>query len=249
MALSLESQWTVIACGVMAHADGVLDGEECDLLLAMIEGEADGEEYSAWLSTISDRERLEEMLSQLAPPPQSAHRDILETAWTLAVADGVRTSSEREALGRIATQLGVEEVQLEFWREAWTEGQSALAELVTDAGCIVLAGEAPLNSEARTTIRALSRAVPTTDAHREELVGATAIPKNAEDIGRRLRGIPKRRRQWVIKALAGIPGKASRREDAQRRLAAIGASAGLSAQTLAALLGSESVLRELLAET
>ena len=32
MALSLVSQWTLVACGVMAHADGVLDGET---LLAM----------------------------------------------------------------------------------------------------------------------------------------------------------------------------------------------------------------------
>ena len=101
MALSLESQWTVVACGVMAHADGVLDGEECDLLLAMVEGEADAEEYSAWLSTISDRPRLEEMLTQLTAPPEPTHREILETAWTVAVVDGERTAPEEEALTRI----------------------------------------------------------------------------------------------------------------------------------------------------
>lgn len=238
MALSLESQWTVVACGVMAHADGVLDGEECDLLLAMVEGEADAEEYSAWLSTISDRARLEEMLSELPAPPESAHRDILETAWTIAVADGERTDAEQEALGRIATHVGVEDVQLEFWREAWTEGQHAFAELVTDAACVVLAGEAPLDAGARTVIRELSHTVPTTDAHREELVGATAIPKSAEDIERRLRGVPKRRRQWIIKMLAGVPGKTPRREDAQRRLMGLGAGAGLSAEILKSLLGS-----------
>lgn len=238
MALSLESQWTVVACGVMAHADGVLDGEECDLLLAMVEGEADADEYSAWLSTISDRARLEEMLSQLEAPPQATHREILETAWTVAVADGERTDAEQEALSRIATHLGVEGVQLEFWREAWTEGQHALAELVTDAACVVLAGEAPLDAGARTVIRQLGRTVPTTDAHREELVGATAIPKNAEDIGRRLRGIPKRRRQWLIKTLAGVPAQTPRREDAQRRLRGLGESAGLSDEVLRSLLGS-----------
>lgn len=236
MALSLESQWTIVACGVMAHADGVLDGEECDLLLAMVEGEADAEEYSAWLSTISDRARLEEMLVQLPSPADSAHREILETAWTVAVADGERTDAEREALDRIATQLGVEGVQLEFWREAWTEGQHALAELVTDAACVVLAGDAPLDSDARKVIRDFTRSVLTTDAHREELVGATAIPKRAEEVGRRLRGIPKRRRQWVIKTLAGVPGQTSRREDAQRRLMELGASGGLSAEVLSSLL-------------
>ncbi len=238
MALSLESQWTIVACGIMAHADGVLDGEECDLLLAMVEGEADADEYSTWLSTISDAARLEEMLSQLPTPPDSVHRDILETAWSVAVADGERTQAEQEALGRIATRLGVEGVQLEFWREAWTQGQSALAELVTDAACVVLAGEAPLDSDARTVILELSRAVPTTDAHREELVGATAIPKDAEDVGRRLRGIPKRRRKWVLKTLASVPGKCPQREDAQRRLTELGVSSGLSAEIVKSLLGS-----------
>ncbi|MGH1348209.1 MAG: TerB family tellurite resistance protein [Nannocystales bacterium] len=236
MALSLESQWTVVACGVMAHADGVLDGQECDLLLAMVEGEANAEEYSAWLSTISDRARLEEMLLQLPPPAESAHREILENAWTVAVADGERTDAERDALERIAAQLGVEGVQLEFWREAWTEGQTNLAELLTDAACVVLAGDAPLDSDARKVIREFTQTVLTTDAHREELVGATAIPKRAEEVGRRLRGIPKRRRQWVIKMLATLPSQTSRREDALRRLMDLGASGGLSAELLKSLL-------------
>lgn len=237
MALSLESQWTIVACGVMAHADGVLDGQECDLLLALVEGEADANEYGAWLSTISDRARLEEMLEELDAPPEATHREILETAWTIAVADGERTDSEKEALGRIATHLGVEGVQLEFWRDAWTEGQHALAELVTDAACVVLAGEAALDSEARTVIRELGLTVPTTDAHREDLLGATAIPKNAQDVGRRLRGIPKRRRKWLIKTLAGVPGQTPQRENAQRRLRDLGESGGLSDEILKSLLG------------
>lgn len=236
MALSLESQWTVVACGVMAHADGVLDGEECDLLLAMVEGEADAEEYSAWLSTISDRERLEEMLGQLPAPPEATHREILETAWTVAVADGERTAPEEDALGRIAAQLGVESVQLEFWREAWTEGQHTTAELLTDAACVVLAGNAPLDADARAIVQAFTRTVPTTEDHREELLAATAIPKDAADVARRMRGIPKRKRKWAIKALASLPSQTPRREDAQRRLVDLGAEAGLSAAVVDSLL-------------
>ena len=238
MALSLESQWTVVACGVMAHADGVLDGGECDLLLAMVEGEADAEEYSAWLSTISDRERLEEMLSQLPAPPETACRDILETAWSVAVADGVRSPAEREALDRIAARLGVASVQLDFWHDAWNEAQATLAELVIDAGCVTLAGEGPLDPTARASIRELTRSVPSTDEHREELVASTAIPKSAEDVARRLRAVPKRRRQWVIKALAKLPSEAGEREAAQRRLHDLGRDAGLSEAILTSLLAA-----------
>ncbi|MCR9162100.1 MAG: TerB family tellurite resistance protein [Nannocystaceae bacterium] len=238
MALSLETQWTVVACGVMAHADGVLDGEECDLLLAMVEGEADAEEYSAWLSTISDRERLEEMLGQLPAPEPAAQREILETAWSIAVADGERTAPEEQALARIAERLGVEGVQLEFWRDAWTDGQHQTAELLTDAACVVLGGNAPLDADARAQVRAFTRGVPTTADHREELVAGTAIPKTLVDVGRRMRAIPRRKRQWAIKSLAHLPGRCSRREDAQRRLVQLGAEAGLSAAILDSLLGS-----------
>ncbi len=237
MTLSLESQWTVVACGVMAHADGVLDGQECDQLLALVEDEADAEDYSAWLSTISDAARLQEMLAQLPPPPETAHREILETAWTLAVADGERTAAEHDALERIAARLGVASVQLEFWRDAWTQGQHDLAELVADAACVVLAGSAPLSEDDRTRVAALLRDVPTTDVHREELAAGTVVPKDDQDVGRRLRAIPKRRRQWLVKTLAPLTARANRREDAQRRLSEIGEAGGLSAAILTSLMG------------
>ena len=226
----------MVACGVMAHADGVLDGEECDLLLAMVEGEADADEYGAWLSTISDRARLEEMLTMLPTPPEAAHREILETAWTVAVADGERTAPEEEALARIAARLGIESVQLEFWREAWTEGQHTTAELLTDAACVVLGGNAPLDAANRAIVRSFTRTVPTTADHREVLLAGTAIPKQLADVGRRLRAVPKRKRKWAIKALASLPSQAPRREDAQRRLVELGAEAGLSAAVVDSLL-------------
>ncbi|MEM6296581.1 MAG: TerB family tellurite resistance protein [Myxococcota bacterium] len=238
MALSLESQWTLVACGVMAHADGVLDGEECDRLLSMVEDEADGEEYSAWLATISDSARLEEMLRQLPEPPAEAHREILENAWTIAVVDGERSDSEATALERIATRLGVESVQLEFWREAWTTQQHDLAEVVVAAACVVLAGDAPVPSEDRAHIRELAYRLPTAEDHREELVASTAIPHDSEAVARSLRGIPKRRRQWLIKVLADLPGRTSRREDALVRLRSLGTDAGLSAAILTSLLGA-----------
>ncbi len=238
MALSLVSQWTLVACGVMAHADGVLDGEECDRLLSMVEDEADGEEYSAWLATISDSARLDEMLQQLPDPPEAAHREILENAWTIAVVDGERSESEAKALDRIATRLGVESVQLEFWREAWTTQQHDLAEVVVAAACVVLAGNAPVATDERAHIRELAYRLPTAEAHREELVASTAIPHDAEVVARSLRGIPKRRRQWLIKVLAELPGRSARREDALARLQALGTDAGLSASILTSLLGS-----------
>ena len=59
MALSLTTQWTLVASGLVAHADHVLSGEECERLMALVDEEVDGDGYAQWMSIISDRERLE----------------------------------------------------------------------------------------------------------------------------------------------------------------------------------------------
>lgn len=236
MALSLETQWTVVGCGVMAHADGVLDGEECDVLLSMVEGEANASEYSAWLSTISDRDRLEEMLTELPAPSEDAVRDILETAWTTAIVDGQRSPSEEEALNRIACRLGIESNQLDFWRDLWARQQIESAELLADAACFILSGEMSLDPAARSTVREFTRHVPTTGEHREELLAATVIPKHLSNIAHRMLAIPVRKRQWMIKKLATLPDEATDRAEAERRLLQLGEEAGVGEAVAKSLL-------------
>src|SRR5690606_23000467 len=59
--MDLATTWTLTACGLMAHADGVLDGEECDRITAMIEEEVgtDADAYAEWLAVVGDRASLE----------------------------------------------------------------------------------------------------------------------------------------------------------------------------------------------
>lgn len=227
MGLSLTSQWTLVACGVMAHADGVLDGEECDRLLSMVEDEADAEEYSAWLATISDATRLEEILSGLEAPPPEDHREILENAWTLAIVDGERSTSEVEALGRIAERLGIESVQLEFWQEAWTTSQHGFAEIAAESLTVILGGTAPVDADDRKLVRELVWRLPTSNDHREELVATAAVPHRPDEIARKLATIPRRRRQWLLKVLAPSVESAKRPEEARGRFLELASDAGL----------------------
>lgn len=227
----------LVACGVMAHADGVLDGQECDRLLAMVEDEADSDDDGAWLSTIGDRDRLEEMLEALPALPEEHHRDVLENAWLLAVVDGERTAPELAALESLAKRLGVEQMQLEFWREAWTTQQHDLAELAVVSACVVLGGTAPVTANDRSLIRDLAWRLPATDPHRERLEATSAIAHDPQEVARRLRAISKRKRRWVLCALASVPRAAGRREDAIARARALGIDAGLSEAVVDAALG------------
>jgi tellurite resistance protein len=238
MALSLTSQWTLVACGVMAHADGVLDGEECDRLLAMVEDEADGEEYSEWLAVLGDARRLEQLLEELPPAPSDDHREILENAWTLAIVDGERTDPEAAALERIAGRLGVESVQLEFWREAWTEGQTTFARNVTEALVVILGGDAPVADDDRKLLTEFVWRLPTSNEHREELAATVGEARDKEAVARELTALPRRRRQWLLRLLAPTAHASARPDDASRRFIELADAVGVDRNRAEALLTS-----------
>ncbi|MBC8073935.1 MAG: TerB family tellurite resistance protein, partial [Deltaproteobacteria bacterium] len=132
MGLDPIKQWTLLCGGLVAHADGVLDGHECERLMAVLEA-AEGlgsDEYTAWMAAIADAARLEELLAALPPPPPEHHRELLEGAWVMAVVDGRRSPEESQMIDRLAARMGVEPVQLEYWRDAWTAAEQEFARAV-----------------------------------------------------------------------------------------------------------------------
>lgn len=239
MALSLTSQWTLVACGVMAHADGVLDGQECDRLLAMVEDEADGEEYSEWLAALGDAKQLEQMLEELPSPPAEDHREILENAWTLAIVDGERTDPEVAALERIAARLGVESMQLDFWREAWTEAQTTFARNVAEALLVILGGDGAVDEEDRKLVAELVWRLPTSTEHREALASTVADVRDADAVARELAALPRRRRQWLLRLLAPTVRASTHPEHAGGRFVALAEAAGLARDRALALLADD----------
>lgn len=191
-----------MASGLVAHADRVLTGEECERLMAMVESEVDGDEYGEWTALIGDAEGLEAALQRLEPPPAETHRQILEDAWLMAVVDGERACEEITALEHIAERLGVQMLQLEFWREAWTQAQHAYAETATAALAWVLGGGEAVGEAAAETIKEFVGTLPTTHEHREQLEGAA---REAEELGvveGRMRGLsPALRRDGIRRLL------------------------------------------------
>ena len=228
MALGLTEQWTLVACSIMAHADGVVDGEECDRLMALIENSVDGDEYSQWLATISDPKRLEELLQSLDPPEGSANREILEQAWSLAIVDGERSKEELAALVRVAHRLGVEPVQLDFWREAWTTGQEEFAEAIARTVAAVLGGGAPVFADDRKVISELIWRLPTSNDHREKLKSVAIAPQSPEEVERLLGAMPRSKRNWLLRVIVPTVRASSRSEEARQRFVSLAAATGIA---------------------
>lgn len=202
MALSLPNQWTLVACGVIAHADGVLDGEECDRLMSMVEQEVDGEEYSSWMAIISDPRRLDELLEGLEPPPAQTHREILEQAWVVSIVDGERTQPEEEALQRVAKRLGVEPMQLDFWRQAWSQAQDTFAEATARTLAAVIGAEGTIATEDRKLMQEIIWRLPTSHEQRDELGVLAAVSQPLEQVVASLDALPMQRRAWLLKLIA-----------------------------------------------
>jgi tellurite resistance protein len=228
MAVSLETQWILVACGLIAHADGVLDGNEAERLMAMLDDRIPEDDYSDWLSAIGDRAELEARYAGLANPPPEQHRAILEEAYIMAMVDGERNTEELVVLTRIAERFGVEPVQLEFWRAAWTHNEQEFTHAVATLAAMVLGGGQPLFEEDLSPFLNLVQHLPTSQDQRERLAGfATTPPTDAAELGRVLAGMPRGRRVQAFGLVAPLLSSSVEFDQARGRFVEIGQAAGL----------------------
>jgi len=232
MALSLQTQWKLVAAGLMAHADQVMTGEECERLMMLVEQDVADDEYADWLALVSDPEKLRALFESLEPPEAASHRIVLEEAWLMAVVDGERHEDEVAMLSTIAERMGVESVQLEFWREAWTQAQNDRAE-TTVRTLARLLGDGPEDAKLLDTVLF---ELPTTTEHRDALQAITKVEQSREDVARRLGALSKPLRRDVIHRLADAAGKAADADAAKGELAAIAAESGMTEDEIASHL-------------
>ncbi len=228
MAISPETEWTIVVCGLIAHADGVLDGEECERLLSFIDDEIDADAYSEWLAIVGDKAALEGKLADLEPPSAEHHRDLLEAAWSMAMVDGERCDDEVEQLKEIALAIGVEPVQLDFWRDAWTQAEREFSAMASVGAAAVLGGKGPVFPEDRERFSDFLGRLPTTNSHRDELRAAAAGGGDVVTIGLHLTGMPRKVRKRAMKVIAPLVIEASRADDCRQRFVELAVGSGLT---------------------
>ncbi len=223
MAVSLTTQWTLVASGLVAHADHVLTGEECDRLMTMVDQQIDGDDYAHWMAAIGDRAQLETLLDGLAAPRPECREQILEAAWLMAVVDGERADEELEILGTIARRLGVEPATLDGWVEAWTAAQHDYAEVAATALAWVLAGSEAVTADALGPLEQFVHTLPTTHEHRDALLPTAAAARSAESVEQRAQALGRVQRRDLVWRLSEV-AEDIEAASAKERLASLSAA-------------------------
>ena len=88
MSLTPEQEWLLVGCGLIAHADEVLDIGEWDAALRLIDQTLSEPDREAWRAIFTDIDQLEERFAALAPVAPELHQPILHRCWKMALVDG-----------------------------------------------------------------------------------------------------------------------------------------------------------------
>lgn len=130
MSVTREHEWILIGCGLIAHADEILDIGEWDAMLRLLAEVVAEDERETWKGLLADQGAVEERFAELSPPAPTHHEAILRRCWAMALVDGGDSEIEATVYERIARALGVDDDDAARWREAWTEAALERAELV-----------------------------------------------------------------------------------------------------------------------
>ena len=126
MPLSPEQEWTLVACGLIAHADGILEVGEWDQVLELLDERLDGDEATRWLDELADKAAREARLGELVPPAPLFSEPILEKAWRMALADGAGSDVEAAVHDTVALDFAraprQAEAAIDEWADAHTDG-------------------------------------------------------------------------------------------------------------------------------
>ncbi|MBL4687837.1 MAG: TerB family tellurite resistance protein [Nannocystaceae bacterium] len=137
MPLSPEQEWTLVACGLVAHADGILEVGEWDQVLYMLDDRVADDEATQWLALLSDAAALRKRFDLLQPPAPFLCEDILARAWRMALADGHGSDEEAAVLAEVAERLGVPASDVGELREQWLAQAQRRSEIVAGFAVIV----------------------------------------------------------------------------------------------------------------
>lgn len=206
MALSLEQEWTLVACGLIAYADGILEDDEWNQILYMIDGSVPAEDAQRWLGLLSEREALIEHMKSLSPPPDpDAGEHILEKSWRMAMADGRASYAEAVMHDYVAEELGVPVAQTEAWRLGWTARAGERAEMIAGFAALIAHADGHIASEEHQSYNELLERLPfTDDDDRKKHLERFSEPPDREALLQALTDLDEEDRHLALRALVPL---------------------------------------------
>jgi tellurite resistance protein len=216
-ALSLEQEWTLVACGLIAHADDMLEFGEWDQILRLIDASVEDQDMQPWLDMLGDRPALERRFSELEPPLPFYAEELLEQAWRMALADGSSSEVEAAVHDRIAEKVGVDAEQAAALRQRWSVAAGIRAELVVGFAAALANLDGRMDSAEAAQFDSLLERMPVSVARRVELSALLYMPPKLEVLGERLAALGREQAGTVLQEIAPLV-QASARGDREREV-------------------------------
>ncbi len=176
MPLSPEQEWTLVACGLIAHADGILEAEEWEQVLWMVDERIDPEQTSAWVARLQDVAALRAHRARLVPPPPFLSEDILAKAWRMALADGRGSDAEVGVHDELAAELGIDAASIAQLRASWTQLAAARSELIAGFAAHITQADGEVSQNERERFDALLGRLPLNEGTRGAMRGLLDEP-------------------------------------------------------------------------
>jgi DnaJ-domain-containing protein 1 len=202
--LTPEQEWILVACGMIAHADDMLEFGEWDQILRLIDANVEDEQLQPWLDMLGDRPALEKRFAELDPPLPFFAEQLLEAAWRMALADGSGSEIEAAVHDRIAEKIGIDLEQAKSWRDRWTAQAATRAELVVGFAAALANLDGRMDSAEASQFDSLLERMPVTVARRLELQMLLYNPPKLDDLGRRLAALEPDERESVLYEIAPL---------------------------------------------
>jgi tellurite resistance protein len=178
--LSPEQEWTLTACGLVAHADGILEAGEWDQVLWMLDERLGAAEATEWVGWLSDEATLRARMKGMSPPAPLFTETILDKAWRMALADGEASEAERTVHDEIAGILGATPPELDAWRTQWLTRAQRRSEIVAGFAAVLAASDGVTEPMERTRYAELLDRLPLGPGRREAMETQLDAPPDIE---------------------------------------------------------------------
>lgn len=204
MPLSPEQEWTLAACGLVAHADGIVEAGEWDRVLWMLDERIGAADANAWVDLLADRARLRAHLDSLPPPMPFFAEGILEKAWRMALADGEGSEQEAAVHDALAARMGIPAEEAARLRRAWLVQAHRRSKIVVGFAAILANLDGRLDASEAAELDALVERLPIPAPHRPALRALRDNPPTLSWVVGELMGMDAEERGIALLALVPL---------------------------------------------